>query len=132
MRESKYSQLFSVGNDNNDVEIYNMSTLSRGRYFSGHTKKISDMSFTWDSRVLGTCSMDKSIRLWDIVSGNCVQNILLDNPVISLDFSPSDDYLATSTANSNQIYLWQNLIGFLPNGNDKPIQLKYFTHVKNN
>jgi len=53
-------------------------------------------------------SMDCSIRVWDIVTGSLVDWVKFKNAPLSLDFSPSGEFLATSHLNSKAVFLWSN------------------------
>lgn len=52
--------------------------------------------------------MDRSIRVWDIITGSLVDWIKFKNAPLSIDFSPSGEFLATSHINSKAVFLWSN------------------------
>ena len=52
--------------------------------------------------------MDCCIRVWDIVTGSLVDWVKFRQAPLSLDFSPSGEFLATSHLNSKAVYLWSN------------------------
>ena len=52
--------------------------------------------------------MDCCVRVWDIVTGSLVDWIKFMNAPLSLDFSPSGEFLATSHLNSKAVFLWSN------------------------
>ena len=52
--------------------------------------------------------MDCCIRVWDIVTGSLVDWIKFKHAPLSLDFSPSGEFLATSHLNSKAVFLWSN------------------------
>jgi len=52
--------------------------------------------------------MDKCIRIWDIITGSLIDWIRFKNAPLSIDFSPSGEFLATSHLNSKAVYLWSN------------------------
>jgi len=52
--------------------------------------------------------MDKCVRVWDIVTGSLIDWIKFQNAPLSLDFSPSGEFLATSHIDSKAVYLWSN------------------------
>jgi U3 small nucleolar RNA-associated protein 21 len=52
--------------------------------------------------------MDRCIRVWDIITGLLVDWIQFKNAPLSIDFSPSGEFLATSHQNSKAVYLWSN------------------------
>lgn len=57
-------------------------------------------------------SLDKCIRVWDILTGSLVDWVQFKRAPISLDFSPSGEFLATSHVGSKAVYLWSNRAHF--------------------
>lgn len=53
-------------------------------------------------------SLDKCIRVWDILTGSLVDWVQFKRAPISLDFAPSGEFLATSHVGSKAVYLWSN------------------------
>lgn len=51
------------------VEIWDYERFKKGRRFEGHTKKINDACFSNDNKLVFTCSMDFTLKIWDILSG---------------------------------------------------------------
>jgi U3 small nucleolar RNA-associated protein 21 len=93
------------------LQIVNIRTgLKKVREFvHAANNKITDIAFSEpDSKWLLCSSLDKSIRVWDILTGALVDWIQFKMAPISLDFSPSGEYLATSHVGSKAIYLWSN------------------------
>ena len=84
--------------------------LRRVRYFANAaTNQINDVCFSQpDSKWLLNCSMDCCVRVWDIVTGSLVDWIKFKHAPLSLDFSPSGEFLATSHLNSKAVFLWSN------------------------
>ena len=84
--------------------------LERVRNFPNAAgNKITDICFSQpDQKWLLCSSMDKSVRVWDIVTGSLIDWIKFKNAPLSLDFSPSGEFLATSHIDSKAIYLWSN------------------------
>lgn len=73
------------------------------------TNKITDICFSQpDSKWLICSSLDKCIRVWDILTGTLVDWVQFKRAPISLDFSPSGEFLATSHVGSKAVYLWSN------------------------
>jgi centriolar protein POC1 len=73
--------------------------------FTGHTDWIVDSNFSPDNRLIASCC-NKSVRLWDINTGNEVvkfKNINLQNT--SLSFHPDGNYLAVGSS-SKHIKIW--------------------------
>lgn len=41
--------------------------------FNGHTNWVRCAKFSPDGRLLVSCSDDKTIKVWDIISGQCIK-----------------------------------------------------------
>jgi U3 small nucleolar RNA-associated protein 21 len=71
--------------------------------------------------------MDKSIRVWDIVTGQLIDWVKFKDVPLSIDFAPSGEFLATSHLNSKAVYLWSNKAFFhqlvLEKVPSKPIEI---------
>ena len=63
-------------------------------------------SFSPDSRWLVTTSMDSIVRTFDVPTGRLIDLFRTSSVATSLSFSPTNDFLATSHADSVGVYLW--------------------------
>ena len=52
-------------------EVYGARRLLRT--FSGHSQAIRDIQFNHDGTQFLSCSYDKSLRLWDTETGECLR-----------------------------------------------------------
>ena len=86
------------------------ASLKRVRYFENAAEnQINDVCFSQpESKWLLNCSMDGCIRVWDIVTGALVDWIKFKHAPLSLDFSPSGEFIATAHVNQKAVYLWSN------------------------
>ncbi|MEZ4866015.1 MAG: BTAD domain-containing putative transcriptional regulator [Caldilineaceae bacterium] len=65
------------------------------RVLQGHARSIRALSFSPDGRYLASCSIDNTVRLWEVTTGACLH--IFDQDVInfwSLVFSPDGTLLA--------------------------------------
>jgi U3 small nucleolar RNA-associated protein 21 len=93
------------------ITLLNVKTgLKKVRQFAqAATNKITDICFSQPSCKWLLCSsMDKSIRVWDIVTGQLIDWVTFQDIPLSIDFAPSGEFLATSHLNSKAVYLWSN------------------------
>lgn len=77
------------------------------RTLRGHTDWIGRIAWSPDGRMLASPSMDKTIRLWDVETGECL-NILEGhhNTVNSVAFDPADRSILASGSDDNTVKLW--------------------------
>ena len=63
---------------------------------SGHTAGIKQALFNTDERRLISCGDDKTLRFWDIASGQEIKKIDLTNPVGGIELSKDQDILTVA------------------------------------
>ncbi|KAI4498395.1 hypothetical protein M0802_006574 [Mischocyttarus mexicanus] len=90
------------------IILIDLDTKNAIRHFHGHKGKLTDATFSPDTKWLITSSMDCTIRTWDIVSSHLIDVFQVSNACISLHFSPTGEFLATSHMCNKGIYLWSN------------------------
>ncbi|RKU07683.1 hypothetical protein C6501_17325 [Candidatus Poribacteria bacterium] len=104
------------------IVLHDVATGDHIRTLTGHTYNIESLAFSPDSRTLasGTGFFDKTIRLWDIETGNSrvvtdpnwteTQHKSEATVAASLAFSPDGETLA-SGMESGDIHLWETTTG---------------------
>ncbi|EGO20885.1 hypothetical protein SERLADRAFT_363098 [Serpula lacrymans var. lacrymans S7.9] len=91
------------------VRILDIETRRTVRELAcGSTGRILDITFSPDSRWLVVTSMDSIIRTFDIPTGRLIDAFRTPSVATSIDFSPTNDFLATSHVDSVGIFLWAN------------------------
>ena len=100
--------LIGVACDDNGIRIIDVDTKKIIREHFEHEGRITDMAFSADNRWLISCSLDLTIKTFDIPSGCLVDSITVQSAPTSLAFSPISDYLATVHVDSIGIHLWFN------------------------
>ena len=104
----KQSNFIAVASDDFIVRMYDLTTQKLVRRFKGHTHRITDMCFSHDGRWLLTSALDRSVRVWDLPTGRCIDWIEFEKSVVSLTLSPTDEYLATAHVGHIGLFLWAN------------------------
>ncbi len=76
--------------------IRDVATGRRVQNFSGHVDKICHLSFSPDSRFIVSTGDDKTVRVWDIESGEEKLKLTQPIPFWSAMMSPSGELIATT------------------------------------
>ena len=106
------SNLLALLCDDFQARVYDMTTRRLVRRFKGHTNRLTDAIFTPDARWLLTCSMDSSVRVWDLPTGKCVDWAVFEDAPTGIAASPTGDFFATSHVDQLGIFLWANKASF--------------------
>jgi WD40 repeat protein len=81
-------------------------TLPTGRTLKGHTGSVLAVTYSPDGHLLASASADKTIKLWDTVTGKQLRSIEdHTNHVRSVAFSPDGELLA-SGGDDRTVKLW--------------------------
>ncbi|KAI3801316.1 hypothetical protein L1987_29420 [Smallanthus sonchifolius] len=71
----------------------------------GHTDDVLDLSWS-RSRLLLSSSMDKTVRLWDIETKNCLKQFSHTDYVTCVQFNPADDDYFISGSLDSKVRIW--------------------------
>ena len=108
---NRLNDLIAFSQADMSVQVVNVRAgLKKVREFPQvASNKVTDICFSQpDSKWVICASLDKSIRVYDILTGTLVDWVQFKRAPISLDFSPSGEFLATSHVGSKAVYLWSN------------------------
>ena len=108
---NRFNDLVAFSTSDLSITLLNAKAgLQKVRKFDNAAQnKITDVCFSQpDQRWLLCSSLDKCVRVWDIVTGSLIDWFKFKNAPLSLDFSPSGEFLATSHINSKAVFLWSN------------------------
>ena len=106
------SGLIAFAFNNQTIKIYDFDTLTfkciRTFNENTHTNEITALAFMPDGRWLLSTSLDKTMRIWDIPSGQLIDTLEFDQAIVTLAVSPNGDMLATGHTDALGVYLWSN------------------------
>ena len=106
------SGLVSFAFNNFTIKIYDFDTVNFKciRTFTNnvHKDEITALTFMPDARWLLSTSLDKTMRIWDLPSGQLIDVIEFDQAIITLAVNPNGDMLATGHTDALGVYLWSN------------------------
>ena len=89
-----------------DIIILDVLTGSQTAVFSGHTDKISSLTYSMDGTFLVSGSNDKTIKLWDVQTGGVIKTLCGHTGYIWSVSISADDTMIASTAKDRKICLW--------------------------
>ncbi len=95
----------AVGNDrwclagrfSGPIELWDLQSGTQLKILEGHTNPVASVAFSSDCRFAVSASNDKTVRLWNIESGQCVRVLTYDAPVTNACFSLDDSYILVSS-----------------------------------
>ncbi len=83
-----------IGTNKGSTHLFEIMTGRKIRSFSGHAKKIMSVSFSADGSRFASGGWDKTVIVWDIASGEKINEIKTDFTVLAI--SPNGKIVATA------------------------------------
>ncbi|MBW4467981.1 MAG: hypothetical protein KME07_21355 [Pegethrix bostrychoides GSE-TBD4-15B] len=100
-----FNQILAIGGSTPNIQLWNLQTETY-KILSGHTRGIWAVAYSLNGQMLASASDDKTVRLWDVRTGQCL-NVLKGHSqwVLSVAFSPDGQILA-SGSDDRTVRLW--------------------------
>ena len=88
-----------------DAEIVlRRASQSNSAVLRGHIDKVTSIALSPDGHIIASASFDGTIRLWDIRTGQTVQELpIKEKPLFAVSFSPDGRYIAYSYAENEDL-----------------------------
>ncbi|OAJ39198.1 hypothetical protein BDEG_23062 [Batrachochytrium dendrobatidis JEL423] len=102
------SGLLALATDSMGIFVVDTDTKKIVREFWGHKNRITDIAISTDGRWIVSCSLDSTIRTWDLPTGYLIDGFRVSEIPTSISLSPTGDFLATTHVNHMGIFLWAN------------------------
>ena len=108
LRHQRDSPLLAAACDDLTVRIFDTVVGRLVRNLTGHTNTLTDAAWSADGRWVFSTSLDATIRISDVPSGQTIGWYRLDDPPTSIAVAPQGEYIATSHASTNAVCVWAN------------------------
>jgi WD40 repeat protein/serine/threonine protein kinase len=104
----------ALGKTNGTIWVRDGARTRSLKALTGHTSQISSLSFSPDGRRLASASYDRTMKVWDVASGQELLTIQQPDFVISLTFSRDGSMLVSASLNGN-LRIWDaGLLAYQP------------------
>lgn len=94
------------------ISVWDVKTGKLHKSLEGHTWAINSICFSPNGKQLGSGSVDKSVRVWNVLTGECQYNLKTRGDALSVSFSPNGEVLA-SGHDDYAVRLWNLKTGKL-------------------
>ena len=74
-------------------------------FLEGHSSTITGLSWSPDSKILASASVDQTVQLWDVATGRRLRQIKESSPITGLEFSPDGSGFVIGTGDGS-IAIW--------------------------
>jgi WD40 repeat protein len=96
---------------------------------SGHSALVNSAAFSPDGRQVISCSSDKTLKLWDVITGNVIRTFYGHSDyVYSVAFSPDGRQIISGSMN-NMLKLWDVATGKVIRTSSMAIGTLEYDHV---
>lgn len=108
---SPNARLLAVATLDNTVKVFFVDSLKLFLNLYGHKLPVLNMSISYDSKLIVTCSADKNVRIWGLDFGDCHKAIFAhDESIMQVGFIPhpqnDDGHLFFSASKDHLLKSW--------------------------
>lgn len=105
----RYGHILISANLDGTVKLYDLYNERRClRTFYGHTRGVRDIQFNYDGGQFLSASFDRTIKLWDTETGQCIQRFSNRKMVYCVKYHPKESYQNNFLAGcaDNRVHQW--------------------------
>ncbi|NNF06739.1 MAG: hypothetical protein HKN21_08260, partial [Candidatus Eisenbacteria bacterium] len=102
----KQGSELAVGNSSGVIEVYDAESLVKVSELRGHTKRIMQLSLSEDATILASCSMDQTVRVWDLPSGDLKMVFRGHQATVASVLLSEQEGLAISSGADRKLLRW--------------------------
>ncbi|TKA78524.1 hypothetical protein B0A49_05125 [Cryomyces minteri] len=92
--------------------VWDIGSRTIKHQFAGHEQDIYSLDFASNGRHIASGSGDRTVRLWDIESGQCVLTLAIEDGVTTVAISPDNQLVAAGSLDKS-VRVWDTTTGFL-------------------
>ncbi|MEM9907532.1 MAG: NB-ARC domain-containing protein [Cyanobacteria bacterium P01_D01_bin.44] len=102
-----HQNLLAMGDSIGGIRLFRLKDEQPYAHLKGHkTGTITGISFSQDGKLLASSSMDSTVRLWDIQTGNCLKTLMGQEQWFWTVAVSPDGQTVASGGDNNTIRLW--------------------------
>ena len=94
------------------MQVWDIQSRTIRHTFSGHEQDIYSLDFARNGKHIASGSGDRTVRVWDIESGQEVLNLSIEDGVTTVAISPGGEYVAAGSLDKS-VRVWDARTGFL-------------------
>jgi WD40 repeat protein len=98
--------MLATASDDHTTVLWDVERRGQFGTLRGHRERVFDVAFSPDGEWIATGSLDYTTRIWETRSGQNVATLPGPGPTLRVCWSPAGDYLATSTHNARDVFLY--------------------------
>lgn len=108
MKLHRETNLLAIITDDLCIRIYDLESHKTIREFWGHESRITDITFSQDGRWVVSCSLDSTIRTWDLPSSYLIDVFHVPHIPTSISLSPTSEFLVSTHVDQLGLFVWAN------------------------
>ena len=103
----------SLGSTNN-IYLWDSKNGTLTKTLAGHKSTVNSINFSHDSKLLVSCSWDRSIKTWDVLSGENISTYPANSDLVTYaEFSPNGKYILSLPMFGYEEKVWDAKTGNL-------------------